>query len=222
MKRHLIFYAFIVIAFTACNTPRYAGVNDMNAQPATVYFKDTAMAGQLSIGTKQFSFSNVKYIQFAEGASKEYKYYHPKDIIGFSFNGSYYIGKYLSADAAFFTPENKTFVKLLTEKSSKIKMYEYTAITTVKNSQGVSSTKSTRSNYVELPNTSDDVIYNFTSNKFTPNFDDKVSALLANAPALAEKIKSKNKQVFYGWLSNDDIRLQVWWNIINEYNSVKN
>lgn len=214
----LIYVLYLCLLFAACNTPRYAGVNNMNAQPATVYFKNGPQTGQLSINTGQFNFSNVKYIQFALGTSKEYKYYRPTDIIGFMFNGSYYYGKYMSKSEAFFSPENKTFVKLLTEKDSRIKMFEYSSTNTITNSNGSKTNVTSKIKYVELPHSVDDVIYDFTNNKFNPNFDEKVSLMVADKPALAQKIKSKNKQFFYPLFSNDAQRLQVWWNIINDYN----
>lgn len=219
MFKYLKFLSINLVILAACNTPRYAGVNNMATQPATVYFKDSTVIGQLSIGTKLFSFSNVKYIKFASGTSKDFKYYHPEDIKGFLYNGSTYFGKYLSKSQAFFTPEDKTFVKVLTQMDSKIKMYEYSGSHIVKNSKGSNTTVDDKAMYVELPNSRDDVLYDFTSNKFTPNFDDKVSALFADAPTLAQKIKSKDKQFFYAWVSDDPHRLQVWWNIINEYNA---
>lgn len=212
---YLILFGLLL---TACNTPRYAGVNNMNAQPATVYFKNGSQTGQLSIGLGQFNFSTVKYIQFATGTSNDYKYYRPTDIVGFMFNGSYYYGKYMNKSQAYFTPENKTFVKLLTEKDSKIKMYQYSATNTVTNGNGTKSTVSSKENYIEMPNTVDDVIYGFNSNKFCPSFDEKVSIMVADKPALAQKIRNKDKQFFYPLVTNDEKRLQVWWNIINEYN----
>ena len=131
---------------------------------------------------------------------------------------SYYEPKFLGQGGAVNTTSKKTIVKRLTPDGSKMAMYEYQDHSSTKNGQGYVEYKDVTVLFVQLPNTTNDKIYQFSDNKFVPNFDRKVSAIVADKPALAEKIRSKNKDYFYGLITEQLHQNKVWWNIVNEYN----
>ena len=131
---------------------------------------------------------------------------------------SYYEPKFLGAGGAVNTPLVKTMVKRLTPEGSKMAMYEYYSHTSTKKGQGYVEFKEVIVDFIQLPNTNDDKIYQFSDNKFVPKFDSKVSSIVADKPTLAEKIRSKNKDYFYAFVTDLAHQNKVWWNIINEYN----
>ncbi len=194
-------------------------INDNYAQPAILYFNDSvSLNGRLMLGKKDLSFSNDIYIRFFEGLSRKVRYFKPEEIKGFSMGDSYYEAKFLGPGGAISTPLKKTMVKRLTPDGSKMAMYEYESQANVKNANGNMECKTTLLYFVQLPGTTDDKVYQFSDNKFVPHFDKRVSDLVQDKPALADKIRSKDKDFFYAFITDEKHQLKVWWNIINEYN----
>ena len=68
--------------------------------------------------------------------------------------------------------------------------------------------------------TGDDV-WRLSSSKFTPNFDEKMSLLLADCPTLAHKITEKQEGYYYRQVSFTERRADVLLNIISEYNKCR-
>jgi len=194
-------------------------INNNDAKPATLFLGDSlAIHGRLMLGKKDWSLSNEIYIRFFEGSSKKVNYYKPEQVKGFLMGDSYYEPKFLGAGGPVNTSMHKTMVKRLTPAGSRMAMYEYENTTITKNASGYTEYKTTPVYFVQLPNTTDDKVYQFSDNKFVPHFDTRVSGFVADKPALADKIKSKNKDYFYAFVTQESKQLKVWWNIINEYN----
>ncbi|MEO7308982.1 MAG: LamG-like jellyroll fold domain-containing protein [Chitinophagaceae bacterium] len=194
-------------------------INSNDAQPAMLYINDSVMIeGRLMIGKKDWSLSNDMLIRFYDGKSKKVQYYKPEEIRGFQMGDGYYEPKFISSRGVINTPFKKTMVKRLSPMGSKMAMYEYEAVSTTKNQYGAMETNAEIINLVGLPNTTDDKVYQFSDNKFSPRFDEKVSEIVKDNQALADKIRSKDKEYFYGFIVEKRRQLQVWWNIINEYN----
>ena len=194
-------------------------INDNAAQAATLYVTDSMiLKGKLLLGKKDWTLSNEIYIRFFEGNSKKVKYYKAEEIKGFQMGDSYFEPKFLGQGGAIPIPMRKTMVKRLTPAGSKMAMYEYEGHSTEKNANGYIDNKNIHVYFVQLPHSNDDKVYQFSDNKFTPHFDSRVSNLVADNPGLAEKIKSKQKDYFYAFITEDKHQYNVWWNIVNEYN----
>jgi hypothetical protein len=194
-------------------------INNQFAQPATLFINDTVVLyGKLLLGKKDWSLNNDIGIHFFENGSKKAKFYKPEEIKGFQMGDSYYEPKFLGQGGPVNTSSKKTIVKRLTPPGSKMAMYEYFSHTNTKNGQGYIEYKDVTVLFVQLPNTTNDKIYQFGDNKFVPNFDRKVSAIVADNAALAEKIKNKDKDFFYAFVTEQSRQNKVWWNIITEYN----
>ena len=194
-------------------------INNNAAQPATLILPDsTLLYGKLLLGKRNWSLSNSIYIHFFEGNSHKVKYYKPEEVKGFQMGDSYYEPKFLAGGGAIRTSLRKTIVKRLTPAGSKMALYVN------ENHYHTNDNKSSLENkdllvyFVQLPDTHDDKIYQFTDNKFTPKFDVKVSAMVPGKPLLADKIRSKDKDYFYSQITEEKHQLRVWWNIVNEYN----
>ena len=195
------------------------GISYQYAQQATLFINDTTVLyGKLLLAKKNWSFNNDIGIHFYEGSNKKPKFYKPEEIKAFAMGTNYYEPKFLAQGGSANTPSKKTMVRRLSPEGSKMVMFEYLSHTSTKNGNGTVSYNDEVVTFVQLPNTKDDKIYQFTDNKFTPKFDERVSKLFSDKPALAEKISHKDKDFFYPFVTSQGNQLRVWWNIVNEYN----
>lgn len=204
------------------NQPAYfdpsEAITNKAAQQATLFLKDSShLFGRLLLGKKDWSLSKDIYIRFFENTSKKVKYFKPEEIVGFQMGDSWYEPKFLG-NGPVNTLYKKTMVKRLTPLGSKMALYEFNSHTVTKNSFGNSEVKEIIAYFVQLPNTTDDKVYQFADNKFVPKFDIKVSAIVADKPVLAEKIRNKNKGYFYAFITEERHQYETWSNIITEYN----
>lgn len=203
--------------------PQYPQGNDEKyAQMGKVYFNDNTLhEGRITIDKQQYNPNNDIIIRFAEGNSSQFNYYRPEEIKGFQIGNDYYETKFISAPEVTFN-NKKTIVKLITSVDSRIPMYVFENRTKTVDATTKREQFNTALVYlIGLPGSKDDKVYGFQSNLFSPKFDEKVSVIVQDAPALAAKVKSRDKDFFYAAFTGDDHRLKVWWNIINEYNSTK-
>jgi hypothetical protein len=210
---------FILLFFlVACNTPYYTTVNDMRGQPASITLANgTQLNGKINVKIVS-SYYYADRISFAEGAEKEYKKYNLADIRSLYINGATYFVKTIVSTSN--SKDVKRFLKEISLPGGRMALYENEVVT--KNNE--SNTNETKLQYfVQLPNTTNDEVYNIASNKFTPNFDEKMSSYVQDCAALADKIKSKDKAYFYPFLVNDNSprRKAVLLQIINAYNNCK-
>lgn len=214
--QRLVYFIAVIFCFNACNTPYYAGVNNMGGQPATL----TLTNGQVLTGKIQIrsfdSYSTIGNIAFAEGVSKEYKTYDLNMIDFLFFNGSNYSVKNLKGNE-MWGGNALRFVKELTQANGKLQLFEHESISKTTNGQATKEMQL----FVQLPGNQRDV-YNAQGDKFIPNFDSKVSTYLATCPALADKIKAKDPNFFYAFVNQGETRRkQVWMNIVNEFNNCR-
>lgn len=208
----------ISIVFLSCNAPHYTTVNDMAAQPANITLNNcNILKGKINV--KSFdNYSNISSIQFAENTSNDYKLYKVDELKSLFINGSTYYAKNL-IEASNWGGAAIRFVKLLTVDGGKMNLFEYEKITTNTSNNN----NKVIEYYVQLPNDNSNKIYNIESSKFTPNFDDKMSAYVADCSLLAAKIKARDKDYFYPFVVNNGVlrRKAVLLQIINEYNTCK-
>lgn len=196
-----------------------SSVDNRAAKAATLFLKDsTAINGRLLIAKKDWSLNNDLGIRFFEGNSNKAKFYTTNEVLGFQMGNSFYESKFISARGAITVPSKKLMVKRLTEPDSKMGLYLYEVNEPQKNTNGYTQNQLIKLYLVQLPNTKDDVVYEMSDNKFVPRFDIRVSELLKDKPALADKIRSKDRAYFYQLVSDDTQRYRVWINIITEYN----
>jgi hypothetical protein len=194
-------------------------INNDYAQPATLIINDsTVLYGKLLLAKKDWSLSAEIGIRFFENGSRKMKYYKTEEIKGFKMGTNYFVPKFLGQGSAASIPSRKTMVRVITPEGSRMKMYEYIAQSNTKNPSGYVQYQSTPIHFIEIPGSKDDKVYQFSDNKFVPHFDTRVSNMVADKPALADKIKSKDKNYFYQQISELSHQEKVWWNIVNEYN----
>jgi hypothetical protein len=73
--------------------------------------------------------------------------------------------------------------------------------------------------YVQLPNEDENFVHAANGTTFVPHFEEKVSRLVHDCPALAKKIAEKKPGYFYAQVSLvREKRAEVLMRIIEEYN----
>jgi hypothetical protein len=195
-------------------------INNEYAQTATLLVNDSVILyGKLLLAKKDWSLSAEIGIHFFENGSRKMKYFKTEEVKGFKMGNNYFVPKFLGQGSAASVPSRKTMVRVITPEGSRINMYEYIAQSNTKNPNGYVQYNSTPIHFVEVPGAKDDKVYQFSDNKFVPHFDTRVSSMVADKPALADKIRNKNKDFFYQQISELSRQERVWWNIVNEYNA---
>ena len=207
-----IFSGIVVIFLISCNSSFYNNVNDMGGQPATLYLKNgNVLNGKLEIRIFD-EFSSVQKITFSEGNTNRYQWFYPKDIEGIYFNGAKYSLELIQAMDMCYK-----FLKNITPNQGKMQIFEdeYTQ----KNSFG--NIEKVTKMYIKLPN--NEGVFDAQSDRFVPNFNEKVSRYLSDCPSVSSRILNKEKEFSYAFVNQGEVqRKQVWMNIVFEYNQCKN
>jgi hypothetical protein len=211
-----IFLGIVVIFLISCNSSFYNNVNDMGGQPATLYLKNgNVLNGKLEIRSFD-EFSSVQKITFSEGNTNRYQWFYPKDIEGIYFNGANYSLELIQA-MDMWNKRAYKFLKNITPNQGKMQIFEdeYTQKNSFGNIEKVTKL------YIKLPN--NEGVFDAQSDRFVPNFNEKVSRYLSDCPSVSSRILNKEKEFSYAFVNQGEVqRKQVWMNIVFEYNQCKN
>ena len=211
-----IFLGIMVIFLISCNSSFYNNVNDMGGQPATLYLKNgNVLNGKLEIRSFD-EFSSVQKITFSEGNTNRYQWFYPKDIEGIYFNGANYSLELIQA-MDMWNKRAYKFLKNITPNQGKMQIFEdeYTQKNSFGNIEKVTKL------YIKLPN--NEGVFDAQSDRFVPNFNEKVSRYLSDCPSVSSRILNKEKEFSYAFVNQGEVqRKQVWMNIVFEYNQCKN
>ena len=211
-----IFLGIMVMFLISCNSLFYNNVNDMGGQPATLYLKNgNVLNGKLEIRSFD-EFSSVQKITFSEGNTNRYQWFYPKDIEGIYFNGAKYSLELIQA-MDMWNKRAYKFLKNITPNQGKMQIFEdgYTQKNSFGNIEKVTKL------YIKLPN--NEGVFDAQSDRFVPNFNEKVSRYLSDCPSVSSRILNKEKEFSYAFVNQGEVqRKQVWMNIVFEYNQCKN
>ena len=211
-----IFSGIVVIFLISCNSLFYNNVNDMGGQPATLYLKNgNVLNGKLEIRSFD-EFSSVQKITFSEGNTNRYQWFYPKDIEGIYFNGAKYSLELIQA-MDMWNKRAYKFLKNITPNQGKMQIFEdeYTQKNSFGNIEKVTKL------YIKLP--SYEEVFDAQSDRFVPNFNEKVSRYLSDCSSVSSRILNKEKEFSYAFVNQGEVqRKQVWMNIVFEYNQCKN
>lgn len=220
MKRRLLPLLIVVIFLSSCKSAMYFDTpNDLKNMPATLYLLNgRSYQGKLVVHTNKYSSNAVKL--YTEGDKKPMNF-SIADVKGYQFRNDYYELKEVRGGIRL--GKEYSFMKRLTRDDSKIHLYENT--TKVNQSNGPNSGSYTyyeTQYFLKLPNEDGDAVWPLSSSKFVPNFDEKMSKLVADCPTLAAKIAGKEDGYFYAQVSLfKEKKANVLMNIIDEYNGCK-
>jgi hypothetical protein len=223
MKRLLPIITAIIILFASCKSASFFDTpNSLRNITGTLFLTNgRTVEGKLIINTDNMLGNAVKI--YVEG-EKDPQKFNLMDVEGYQIRGDYYELKEIKGTITI--GKKHSFMKRLTPKDSRIHLYEntddYTSTTTDRNGTTTSQKKYETQYYMQFPIETGDGVWAVNSSKFVPNFDEKMSKLVEDCPALSQKIANKESGYFYAQVSLfREKRADVLWNIISEYNKCK-
>lgn len=222
MRPVLPFFAAVAILFSACRSASFfESPNSLRNISGTLFLSNgKTVEGKLVVNTGNTLGSDVKV--FLPGEKKPQRF-NLHDVEGYEIRGEYYELKEIKN--AISLGRNFSFMKRLTPKDSRIHLYEnmepYTS-TTGSGSNATTTKRYETQYYMQFPSEQGDGVWAVNSSKFVPNFDEKMSKLVQDCPALSQKIANKEPGYFYAQVSLfREKRADVLWNIISEYNKCR-
>lgn len=211
---------FCLILLSGCRSTSYfATPNDLRKQKVILYMKDgQRLPGELSISFENYYSANINYnpvVIFTPEGKNETETIKLNDIAGYSVGAYFYALK--KVDLYMNNTFRLLFVKRLTGENSKIQLYEL-----YESGRGNYSGESQYSYYLSLPSYDPLQTMNTRGIGLLPSFDQKMSEIVSDCPALAEKIRLKEKgyfipQVTFAIKKHPEVLLKI----INEYNNCK-
>lgn len=222
MKRFLPLIAITIVSFVSCRSAAFFETPNSlrNITGKLFLLNGRTVEGKLVINTNNSFGSDVKV--FVDGEKKPQQF-ALTEVEGYEIRNEYYELKEVKSGISL--GRRLTFMKRLTPADSRIHLYDHIEETT--SSSGTGGSASTRTTYetqyyMQFPSESGDGVWAVNSAKFVPNFDEKMSKLVADCPALSKKIADRQPGYFYAQVSVfREKRADVLWNIILEYNKCK-
>ena len=210
-----VWILFIAVMGTSCSSTYFNTANDLKKVNGVVIKKDgTEVLGDVSFRSFGGSQSAVTIVP---SGSNEKLRIPLTDIGRMEIRGVDYVPGRIDDGGA-----RLVFLKPISRPDSKLKLYEYyeQERRTDRNYRGDTYTRKEDkfSYYLEVPgHRLQETLWDLSGRRLVPNFDEKMSAVVKDCPALAEKIRNKDKGYFYAQISARD-RVEVMQRIINEYN----
>lgn len=223
--RNVISLLFVLLSTANCKTNSYfSGGNDFARKNIRISLIDGSSFDGVTTVQFETGHAHDKYLKVMTEKGEEINILIT-DIKYFTYNNEYYFPKEVNLDSyeipyrdRMYTPDvnNLLFLKRLTDENAKLQLYElfrsrsYTADHTDQYDY-----------YISFSNENRFTAWNIRSSKFFPDFENKMSKIVADCPALSEKIKQKEKGYSLAQLSVDERKNQVMKRIVEEYNSCK-
>lgn len=217
--------AIAILLAAGCKTVTYfASSNNLVNQDCSVHLTDgTVFNGKLSIQFESGQNSD-KYVKFLANGNTERKILI-SDILYYQHKNDYYYPKTINLEAyeipfrdKVYTPNlnNLLFVKRLTAAGAKMELYEL-----FRSRSSSPDGTDQYDYYISFPGDNRLLAWNIRGPGFFPNFEEKMSQLVADCPALAEKIKNKSGGYTVRQISVDVKKIEVIRKIVEEYNSCR-
>lgn len=211
---------YILLLTAGCKEPVYfINSNELSKEKVILYMRDhSRIPGTLTILLEDFynldvdSKTSIRFIPEGDSAEENINL---NAIEGYSIGPDFYALKKL--DLFMNNTHYLLFVKRLTAESSKIQLYEL-----YESGRGNNTGEIKYSYYLSLPSYGTLETMNTRSSGLVPSFDEKMSEIVHDCPALSQKIQAKEKGYFLPLTSfNIKKHPEVLLKIINEYNNCK-
>jgi hypothetical protein len=212
----LLFICFIF--FIGCKSPSvFLTPNEVYKEKVILQYRDQSkVPGVVNISHENYNSVHVAYnefIQFTPEGKNSSENINLYNIEGYWFDSVYYALKIV--DIQMTNERRLLFVKRLTSEHSKIQLYELH-----ESGSGNNTGESRYSYYISLSSYGLYEALNTRSNTLMPYFEHKMSLIVADCPALAQKILAKVNGYFIPMASfNIKTHPDVLLRIINEYNN---
>jgi len=209
-----------LILVSGCKSTSYFNTsNDVARQKSILYLrnKDT-IAGEISVIMETSLHANVTYpsaIEFTPEGKSIKQNIPLDDVVGYRIGTVFYALK--KVDIHMNGINRLLFLKQLTPDHSKIQLYEL-----FESGNGNDTGEREYSYYLSLQGLGPIETINTRSSKIMPLFEEKMSKIVADCPALAEKIRLKEKGYFIPFVTfSIKKHPEVLLRIINEYNNCR-
>jgi hypothetical protein len=206
-----------IIFLSACKTSSFfITPNEVKKEKVVLVFRDqTKKTGNITVLHESYNSIHVYYndnILFSPEGKDSTGSISLNDVAGYWYNSDYYALKYL--DIQINNSYRLLFAKRLTTDSSKIQLYEL-----YESGEGNETGQARYSYFVSLPGYGEQEATNVKSSKFVPFFEQKMSMIVSDCPALAKKIQTKTIGYFIPMGTfNGRTHPDVMMKIIDEYN----
>lgn len=204
------------IVFNSCTATHYFKTpNDVYRTEGTVVMEDgTERKGLITVLFENGTDIRNQVMQFTPAGSTIAEDIAITKISYYTINGSIYYPKYLNLYTS--GTNHLLFVKRLSAAGSKIQLFELHQKYKSNNTG-----EETVYYFITLPGSAKYETIELTSDKLVPNFDIKMSGMVADCPDLVQKIKSKKPAYNYSLVSFGPKKIEVMKRIISEYNSCR-
>lgn len=219
MKKYLTVVIAIVLVVSGCRSAMFFdSPNSLRNISGRVFLqKGDTIEGRMIINTEGAFASNIKVVPNGE---KETMRIPLQEVKGYEARGSYYDLKEIRAGLGI--GRNISFMKRLTPAEGRMHLYEHMERQTTTDRNNATSTRYIMNYYLQLPNDKTGEVWALNGSKLTPNFDEKMSKIVADCAPLAKKIAAQEPGYFYRQVSLfNEKRADVLLNIISEYNQCK-
>jgi hypothetical protein len=205
----------LLLSFTlllSCRTLSYfESPNNLRNIGGTLYLRNgKTYAGKLIIETENAFSAPVRLFVGEERKPMQFRL---ADVKAFQVANNVYELKEMQEGISI--GRRRYFMKRLTPETSRIHLFEFSK----KEKVNKTSVRHETEFYIQLPEEKDDMVHAANSNTFVPHFEEKVSRMVQDCPALAKKIAGKKQGYFYAQVSLvREKRAEVLFRIIEEYN----
>jgi hypothetical protein len=191
----------------------YLSPNNFKNVPATVFMHNgDTMHGALTLNNEVL----VKKIKLKRATDNEETKFHLLEMTSYKIGEDSYELKHRMGGGV---GKADYFMKRLTPATSAIHLYEHKE--KYYQNKGKSAAYKTKY-FIQFPNEHRNAVWALDGHRLIPHFHQKMSEVVATCPALAEKIKGKEKGYTYQQLdATEKERYEVVMRIINEYNSCR-
>ncbi|GAA4735309.1 hypothetical protein [Flavisolibacter ginsenosidimutans] len=205
--------SLFALLFSSCASEYFHTPNDLYRMKGTVYLRDgTQKQGALTVLFENGIQANPFSISLVPAGSETAEYLKFTDVAAYVINGETYVPKRINLNTAGINHD--LFVKRLSDGKAKIQLYE------LQQKRKSSDTGEETSFYfIGVPAYSATELIELHSALLVPGFEEKMSAFVADCPALSAKIKNKEGGYVYSYLSSEYKKLEVMKRIIDEYTS---
>lgn len=210
--RQILFIVSGLVLLVSCRTMSYfESPNNLKNIDGTLYLHNgKSIDGKLVIETENMFGSKVKLYSGEERRPMQFSL---SQVRGYAMRNDSYELKEIREGLSI--GKRQFFMKRLTPEGSRMHLYEFSK----KEIVNKTSSRHVMEYYVQLPGEKDNLVFSTNGSHFVPHFEQKVSRIVSDCPALAQKIAEKKNGYFYAQVSLvTEKRAEVMLRIINEYN----
>jgi hypothetical protein len=217
MQKCITYCLFLFLC--SCTAAYFKTPNDVSKKEATIFLNNgTQLKGKISVSLeKNFAYFETPpdYIELFHDNKTPADRIPLRTITAYTIDSDYYALKL--ADILNNGSGHLLFVKRLTAANSRMQVYMLHQ-SGIANATGEESTEY----FISLPTSEPYETMNVKSSRIIPDFDLKMSSLLHDCPALADKIRAKEKGYYLpAIIFNNKKREEVFMQIANDYNNCK-